>query len=56
MTADYLTVTLLVKPGTGAERVITERLNDWFTDGSRQPPFEPGTLLHYAIHGETEDR
>jgi hypothetical protein len=55
MTAsEYIKVTLLVKPGAGAERMITERLNAWFTDGSRQPPFEPGTLLHYSIHEEAD--
>ena len=46
---DYIKVTLLVKPGEGAEQKITEKLNEWFCEPPRDPPFPPGTLLHYGF-------
>lgn len=52
---DYITVTLVVKPGEGARREILNRLNDWFTSGPHDAPYPPGTLLSYSIHGDGKE-
>jgi hypothetical protein len=52
--SDYIKVTLLVKPGEGAKRVIQSKLNEWVCE-DREPPFEPGSLLHYTIEGESDE-
>lgn len=47
-------VTLIVKEGEGSTRAIRDRLNKWFTEGAHEPPYPPGTLLSYSIHGDAE--
>lgn len=43
-------ITLTVKDGPGAEDAALRHLNAWFTSGGHEPPFPPGTLLHYSLH------
>lgn len=56
MPTNSVRINLLVKNTGHPEEIkeivlkkVADVLNEWFTDGNKQPPYEHGDLLHWSV-------